>query len=145
MADGVVVTAVDGRDAAPTKNPDEKYMEYFSRMSRRQNQMLKEDSGQMSGNYIVIKHSGDEYSSYAHMVKNSISVKEGDGVKRGVQIGRIGTSGNSLEPHLHFQVMSGPNPMTSRGLPITFGNIFGLQTEEFTAPLKSGDIVETRK
>ena len=44
-------------------------------------------------------------------------------VERGQPIGRIGQTGNSEAPHLHFQVTDGPDPLYSRGLPVVFDNV----------------------
>ena len=44
-------------------------------------------------------------------------MKPGDKVTRGQVLGLLGNSGNSTEPHLHFQVMDGPAPLGSEGLP----------------------------
>ena len=56
------------------------------------------------GNCVVIEHKHEEYSMLAHLKKGSILVKEGDMVQQGQVIGLCGNSGNSSEPHLHFQV-----------------------------------------
>src|SRR4249919_1140467 len=32
-------------------------------------------------------------------------------------LGRVGNSGNTSAPHLHFHVMDGPSPLASHGLP----------------------------
>lgn len=56
------------------------------------------------GNYVVIKHNDSTYSLYAHLKPGSIIVKEGQKVKAGQKIGAVGNSGNSTEPHLHFQL-----------------------------------------
>ncbi|ASK64472.1 hypothetical protein CFK37_18600 [Virgibacillus phasianinus] len=84
-AAGTVVEAVDGtRDNVPgVMNPE-----------------------QPLGNHVIIKHANGEYSLLAHFKKNSITVKEGDHVTTGDVLGECGNSGNSSEPHIHFQVMS---------------------------------------
>lgn len=75
------------------------------------------------GNYIVIRHADNEYSCLAHLKPDSISVNEGQKVKRGQPIARCGNSGNTSEPHLHFQIQDGRSFFTSMGLPIHFENI----------------------
>ncbi len=60
------------------------------------------------GNLVVIKHSEGEYSLFAHFKQNSIRIKIGDKVTKGQTIGLCGNSGNSSEPHLHFQVQNTP-------------------------------------
>ena len=44
-------------------------------------------------------------------------MEEGERVERGDVLGLVGNSGNSLAPHLHFHVMSGPQFAASNGLP----------------------------
>jgi len=44
-------------------------------------------------------------------------VKPGDQLKAGQVIGSVGNTGNSDAPHLHFHVMSTPDPLRSDGLP----------------------------
>lgn len=57
---------------------------------------------QIFGNCIVIKHSLCMYSIYAHLA--SVKYKVGAKVRAGQVIGTVGSTGNSSEPHLHFQV-----------------------------------------
>ncbi len=57
------------------------------------------------GNYIVIDHGNGEYSLLSHLEYNSIEVSVGDYIIRGDRLARCGNSGNSSEPHIHFQVM----------------------------------------
>ncbi|HEX3075262.1 MAG TPA: M23 family metallopeptidase [Lachnospiraceae bacterium] len=75
------------------------------------------------GNYVAIKHAGGEYSFYGHMVMGSVTVAVGDKVKQGQVIGKVGHTGLSNCPHLHFQLMDGPDFLTARGLPCSFTNI----------------------
>ncbi|MBQ4626238.1 MAG: M23 family metallopeptidase [Clostridia bacterium] len=57
------------------------------------------------GNMVLINH-GDGYKTrYAHMVKGSIKVSVGDYVEAGQTIGKVGSTGNSTGPHLHFEVI----------------------------------------
>lgn len=82
-----------------------------------------------AGNHVVLQHSSGECSFYAHMIPGSVMVKEGDKVKQGQVIGRVGNSGNSDGPHLHFHLMDGPDYFTSRGLPCHFTNVRNLYGE----------------
>lgn len=81
------------------------------------------DSSDIRGNYITIDHGKNEFSCSAHLIKDSITVKIGDTVKQGDVIAKAGNSGNSSEPHLHFQLQDGKDFCLSYGLPITFSNI----------------------
>ena len=78
------------------------------------------NAAQPAGNYVVIEHGNKEYSMVAHLKKNSIQVKEGETVKEGQYIGNCGNSGNSSEPHVHFQVMDSPDFGNGKSLRIRF-------------------------
>jgi murein DD-endopeptidase MepM/ murein hydrolase activator NlpD len=54
------------------------------------------------GKYIRILHDGNTISLYAHL--DSMSVKSGDSVTKGQQIGTIGMTGWTTGPHLHFEI-----------------------------------------
>ena len=55
------------------------------------------------GNTVIIDHGEGLYSHISHLKRKSITVKEGDKVRKGQIIGRCGNSGRSPRPHLHFQ------------------------------------------
>lgn len=56
--------------------------------------------------YMVLINHGDGYKTrYAHMIKGSITVSVGDYVDAGQTIGKVGSTGNSTGPHLHFEVI----------------------------------------
>ncbi|MFB9329980.1 M23 family metallopeptidase [Paenibacillus aurantiacus] len=83
-ADGVVVAVIDGiADNVPVGT-------------------MNED--QPAGNMVIIRHESGEFSTIAHFKNGSIVVQEGDRVQAGQFIGQCGNSGNSSEPHIHFQV-----------------------------------------
>ena len=63
----------------------------------------------LGGNYVILK-CGDVYPLYAHLKKGSVCVRPGDIVRSGDQLGLVGNSGSSLQPHLHFQVMNTAEP-----------------------------------
>ena len=54
------------------------------------------------GNFVKIKHVSPYETSYSHLSK--ISVKKGQRVKKGQVVGKVGTTGASTGPHLHYQV-----------------------------------------
>lgn len=71
------------------------------------------------GNYVIAR-SGDVFAGFAHFVPGSVSVAPGQSVHSGDLIGRVGHTGNSTAPHLHFQLMDSPDVMTAKGLPCAF-------------------------
>jgi len=70
------------------------------------------------GHYVLIDHGGGKATLYAHM--NERWVSSGDSVKKGQQIGLVGTTGSSSGNHLHFEVREGgsvQNPRNYINLP----------------------------
>lgn len=75
------------------------------------------------GNYVVIQHSDGNYTYYAHMAQNSITVRAGDSVKQGQVIGKMGHSGSSTGTHLHFEVRAGADNKENRVDPLDYVSI----------------------
>jgi len=94
------------------------------------------------GNYIIIDHGNNEYSVLDHLKKKTFRFKRGERVKQGQVIAQVGQSGLSTEPHLHFEVVSDPDPLRQRGLPVSFN---GLDGEEAGKVLHLGEIVRRAK
>jgi hypothetical protein len=69
------------------------------------------------GNSVILDLGDHRYALYAHLQPGSIKVHAKDRVRRGQQLGLVGNTGNSVAPHLHFQVMDGPSSFVSNGLP----------------------------
>jgi murein DD-endopeptidase MepM/ murein hydrolase activator NlpD len=70
---------------------------------------------QLAGNYIIIE-TGEGYAVYAHAQTGSIGVSPGDKVEAGQQLARVGHSGNSTAPHLHFHIMDHQDPRQAQGI-----------------------------
>jgi len=75
------------------------------------------------GGHVVIRHAESEYSFLAHLAPGSVTVDPGDRISRGEQVGRCGHSGNSSEPHLHFQIQDRPDFATAASLPVRFDDV----------------------
>lgn len=124
VADGTVVVAKDG---APDNVP---------RTAAGFSTALPLTMETIDGNAVVVRLGNGQFAYYAHLQPGSVKVKQGDRVKRGQLLGRIGNSGDSRWPHLHFQLGSTPSLMGSEGMPFVF--------ERFRTK-GAGDAWETRK
>ena len=98
----------------------------------------------LGGNIVVIDHLNGEFSWFGHLKQGSIRVKPGQMVEAGEQIAEIGTSGDSMGPHLHYELRTGPGITGVEGLPSYFS---GFRRADGSAPetrgqLDTGDIVE---
>lgn len=76
--------------------------------------------GVLYGNSVVIDHGTGEFSLLGHLQKGSVTVRPGQRVVAGQQVARCGNSGMSTEPHLHYQLMDGPDWKKAQGLPAQF-------------------------
>ncbi|MNE12631.1 Murein DD-endopeptidase MepM [compost metagenome] len=65
--------------------------------------VITTDKDSSHGKYIVIEHPGGLQSWYLHL--SSIGVSEGDTVTKGENIGKLGSTGRSTGPHLHFEIV----------------------------------------
>gem|GEM_PF-1412727 len=82
------------------------------------------------GNYVQIRHNGEFSTAYGHMSR--ILVQSGQRVHQGDVIGRVGTTGRSTGPHLHYEVIRNGdkvNPMDVRFQPAT--KLAGADLENF--------------
>jgi Peptidase family M23 len=105
VADAVVVSVVDGlQEQTPGKYP------------------INIPLNEADGNSVILNLGEHRYAMYAHMQLGSIRVHKGEIVKQGQVIGLVGNTGNSVAPHLHFQVNDRPSSLMSNGLPYEIRN-----------------------
>ena len=117
VADGVVVST---RNDQQEHNPLEPQPEPVA---------LTTDG--LFGNYVVLKIAPGVFAGYAHLQRGSVAVKPGDHIRQGQLLGRLGQSGNSAAPHLHFQLANAATFEGSEGVPYVFDhfNLLGPETE----------------
>jgi len=84
-----------------------------------------------AGNCVIIDHGNSEYSVMMHMQPGSVIVTVGDRVATGQVIGRLGSSGDTTGPHMHYELQTGPRLWQHQSLPFRFQNI--------DAPLHRGE------
>lgn len=56
------------------------------------------------GNLIVLEHPGNYHTYYAHLSNYNVELEVGNEVRRGLEIGYVGSTGRSTGPHLHFEL-----------------------------------------
>ncbi len=99
-APGVVVRAVDG---VPENRPGRR--------------------GHGGGNGVVIDHGFGEFSSLWHGIPGTVRVRAGDRVHPGQELFKVGNSGASTLPHIHFHVWAG-KVRRPFGLPAPFSDVY---------------------
>ena len=76
----------------------------------------------LAGNYVLEDLGGGRFAAYAHLRPGTIPVRNGEYVRSGQIIGHLGNTGNSSEPHLHFQICDRPSFLDSQGLPFVIAS-----------------------
>jgi hypothetical protein len=102
VADGTVVSTLNTlEDQVPGKMPDPATITIAN----------------VDGNHVVLDLGGGVFAFYGHMQKGSVTVVPGQTVKRGQVLGKLGNTGNTSAPHLHFHLMEGASVLGSNGIP----------------------------
>ena len=89
------------------------------------------------GNHVIIRFGEDRYAAFAHLQPGSVAVTDGQTVRVGDLLGRVGHTGNSTMPHLHFQLMDSTDPLTARGIPCAF-RAYEVQRDGRWEPVRDG-------
>jgi murein DD-endopeptidase MepM/ murein hydrolase activator NlpD len=115
--DGTVMAARDGRPERARIHPvRELAVVLWNGLTFRPTQRHLQ---RVMGNHVILE-CGDVYAAFAHLTTGSVTVEAGQPVRVGDVLGRVGHTGNSTAPHLHFQLMDGPDPLTALGVPCAF-------------------------
>lgn len=116
---GIVVVASD-RMADPSRTS----LPHGLAKAHRPAQSFAREGGNaalLAGNYVVLDRGDGVFAALCHPQKGSVRVGAGDDVHEGDVLGLVGCSGNSLAPHLHFQLMDRADAVCALGLPCSFG------------------------
>ena len=102
------------------------------------------DPSVMWGNHVEIDHGNGEISLLAHMKQGSVTLKPGDVVKAGQQVGQVGFSGDAFLVHLHYDLKNAPG-FDADALPSPFNNFERLTGASWRkvrhGQVDSGDVV----
>jgi hypothetical protein len=114
--DGVVVAAVD-------RVPERPHVHVVGELAHTLTATVGFDPARgvdsVAGNHVIVQ-GADAYAVFAHLVPGTVSVTTGQRVRAGEVIGRVGHTGNSTAPHLHFHLMDSPDPVRAQGIPCAF-------------------------
>ena len=116
VADGTVVSIQDGK---PETTPNQS--------------MVPETKEDYGGNHVILKIAPNVFALYVHLHTGSVAVKVGDVVKAGAPLSKIGNTGPSLGPHLHFGLSDKPSFFSGRALPFVFDSFAMIGVIDFDA------------
>ena len=103
VADGTVVSIQDGK---PETTPNVA--------------MIPETKEDYGGNHVILEIAPNVFALYVHLHPGSLTVKVGEVVKAGATLAKIGNTGPSMGPHLHFGLSDKPDFFAGRSLPFVF-------------------------
>jgi hypothetical protein len=123
---GEVVAAVDGVPERRWVHPVTESLAAVRNALAASRSRGRFDPARLAGNHVIVGGSGT-YALYAHLAPGSVAVTAGEQISAGALVGRVGHSGNSTAPHLHFQLMDREDALTARGVPCAFARYLVLR------------------
>lgn len=103
--DGVVISLFGEDDGARHDGIDIAAPEGTPIWAAADGEVLFSGEQQGYGLILILRHEGDLVTVYGHNLENL--VREGEQVKKGQPLARVGQSGGQLTPSLHFEVRKG--------------------------------------
>lgn len=113
--DAEVVRAVDGMPERQWIHP----VRELARMITNAVTFRPENLPSILGNHVILRSAG-VYAALVHMAPGTVAVADGQRVSTGDLLGRVGHTGNSTSPHLHFQLMDSADAMSAQGIACAF-------------------------
>ena len=114
--------------------------------SKRARRRLSEDPMVHDGNYVLIDHGRGEYSLVSHLRSGSATVTKGQRVIPGQIVAKVGNSGATPVPHLHYELRTGWGVKGVRSLPPYFHGVrpLGWDNRGRPIPVGTGDVLIAR-
>lgn len=116
VADGTVVSVHDGvQESIPFNSEPPETKEGFG------------------GNQVILEIAPGVYAAYGHLQPDTLTVGVGDAVKAGDVLAKLGNTGPSQGPHLHFGLLDKPDLFAGRSLPFVHETFTVVGTVDFAA------------
>jgi Peptidase family M23 len=114
VADGTVVSIQDGKPETTPNLP-----------------MTPKAKADYGGNHVILEIAPKVFALYVHLHPGSLTVTVGQSVKAGAPLAKIGNTGPSMGPHLHFGLSDRPDFFAGRSLPFVFDRFTSVGAVEF--------------
>ncbi|MBM4339093.1 MAG: M23 family peptidase [Deltaproteobacteria bacterium] len=121
---------INGQERSPHTGVDLEAGEGTPVLASNRGRVVLVDDLFFSGRSVVLDHGWGLYSMYFHL--SETLVKEGDRIGKGTMLGRVGSTGRSTKPHLHWGIrMNGAriDPFSLLGATETADSGFGLKQQ----------------